>query len=103
MELSDPCVTDPEHYRVTFENDHVRVLEYRDTPGTKTHPHHHPNSVMYTLNSFERRLIFDGKEVEVSKRAGEASWLDAQDHQGENIGTTDTHVLFVELKAARQP
>jgi len=26
------------------------------------------------------------------------NWLAAQEHSGENIGTTETHVLFVELK-----
>lgn len=26
------------------------------------------------------------------------TWLAAQEHSGENIGETDTHVLFVELK-----
>ena len=26
------------------------------------------------------------------------SWLAAQEHSGENIGGTETHVLFVELK-----
>jgi hypothetical protein len=25
-------------------------------------------------------------------------WLDAQNHSGLNIGDTDTHVIFVELK-----
>jgi len=25
-------------------------------------------------------------------------WLDAQEHSGLNIGDTDTHVIFVELK-----
>ena len=29
----DPVVTDPEFYSVVFENDRVRVLEYRDEPG----------------------------------------------------------------------
>jgi hypothetical protein len=31
--------------------------------------------------------------------AGLTGWLPAQQHAGENIGDTDTHVLFVELKA----
>jgi hypothetical protein len=31
---------------------------------------------------------------------GRAHWLPAQDHAGENTGTTPTHVLFVELKEA---
>lgn len=29
----DPACTDPDKYRVVFENNQVRVLEYRDTPG----------------------------------------------------------------------
>jgi hypothetical protein len=27
-----------------------------------------------------------------------AQWLDAQEHSGHNIGNTETHVMFVELK-----
>jgi hypothetical protein len=30
--------------------------------------------------------------------AGFTGWLPAQEHAGENIGETGTHVLFVELK-----
>jgi len=36
--------------------------------------------------------------VEVTKEAGEVNWLPAQTHLGENTGTSDTHVIFVELK-----
>ena len=42
---------------VVFENDRIRILEYKDKPGDRTSPHGHPDSVMYTLSSFERRLI----------------------------------------------
>ena len=37
----DPVCTDPDKYEVIFENDRVRVLEYRDVPGGRTHPHRH--------------------------------------------------------------
>lgn len=94
----DPTVCDPDLYRVVFENDQVRVLEYRDRPGDRTHPHRHPDSVMVTLSSFRRRLTVDGHPVEVDKPAHQIGWLPAQTHVGENIGTTDTHVIFVELK-----
>ena len=30
--------------------------------------------------------------------AGRSVWLAAQEHAGENVGETDTHVIFVELK-----
>ena len=96
--MPDPCVTDPDHYTVIFENERVRVLEYRDRPGDRTNPHSHPDSVMFTLSSFERRLIHGDDTRDVQMEQGRAGWLSAQDHSGENIGDTDTHVLFVELK-----
>ena len=94
----DPTQTDPDKYKVVFENDRVRVLEYRDRPGERTSPHSHPDSVMYTLSSFERRLIHGDQHRDVQLPAGRVNWLQAQEHSGENIGTTDTHVLFIELK-----
>lgn len=94
----DPVASNPEHYRVVFENDRVRVLEYRDVPGDRTTPHAHPDSVMYTLSSFRRRLVAGDQEREVEMAAGTTGWLPAQEHHGENIGDTPTHVLFVELK-----
>ena len=97
--MADPTQTDPDKYKVVFENDRVRVLEYRDEPGERTSPHDHPDSVMVTLSSFDRRLIGEGGESrDVTLEQGVVRWLDAQTHSGENIGTTPTHVLFVELK-----
>jgi beta-alanine degradation protein BauB len=94
----DPVETNPDHYKVVFENDRVRVLEYTDRPGDRTTPHEHPDSVMHTLSSFRRRLSSGGAQREVEMPAGLTGWLPAQQHSGENIGDTDTHVLFVELK-----
>jgi beta-alanine degradation protein BauB len=94
----DPAQSNPDHYRVIFENDRVRVLEYTDRPGDRTTPHAHPDSVMYTLTSFRRRLVSGETEREVELQAGTVGWLPAQEHHGENIGTTPTHVIFVELK-----
>jgi hypothetical protein len=97
----DPTVTDGDKYRVVFENDEVRVLEYRDEPGQRTQPHEHPASVMITLSDFDRRLVGAGGEArDVTLTHGQVRWLDAQTHSGENIGETPTHVMFVELKHA---
>lgn len=94
----DPAVTNPDAYKVVFENERVRVLEYLDQPGHRTTPHRHPDSVMHTLTSFRRRLVADGQVREVDMPAGLTGWLPAQVHAGENIGETSTHVLFIELK-----
>ena len=97
----DPCVSNPDSYQVLFENNRVRVLRYHDHPRHRTTVHAHPDSVMVTLSSFRRRLGVDGREVDVDLTAGEARWLDAQQHYGENTGVTDSHAIFVELKDIR--
>jgi beta-alanine degradation protein BauB len=95
---ADPVSSNPDHYKIVFENDRVRVLEYTDSPGDRTTPHAHPDSVMYTLSDFRRRLVSSEGEREVEMPAGLTGWLPAQEHYGENIGETPTHVIFVELK-----
>ncbi|MDQ0768092.1 hypothetical protein QF031_000841 [Pseudarthrobacter defluvii] len=99
--MADPIAVNPQHYRLVFENDRVRVLEYSDGPGDSTGVHSHPDSVMVTLSSFTRRLRSGGREVDVELPAGRARWLDAQEHAGTNTGSTPTHCLFVELKEPR--
>ena len=99
----DPAETNPDHYKVIFENDRVRVLEYVDHPGTVTTPHEHPDSVMYTLSSFRRRLVQGDEQREVELQAGTVGWLPAQQHHGKNIGDTPTHAIFVELKGSAAP
>lgn len=94
----DPATTNPDHYTVIMENEQVRVLEYTDRPGEVTTAHDHPDSVMYTLSSFQRRLHAEDVVRDVQIAAGGAHWLPAQRHYGENTGDTDTHVIFVELK-----
>ncbi len=53
---------------------------------------------MITLSGFDRRLTMGDQSRDVSLGPGEIRCLDAQTHSGENIGSTPTHVVFVELK-----
>jgi oxalate decarboxylase/phosphoglucose isomerase-like protein (cupin superfamily) len=98
MRSLDPAINNSDHYKVIFENERVRVLEYTDNPGDHTTSHQHPDSVMYTLSSFRRRLVSGDALREVELEAGTVGWLPAQEHHGENTGDTPTHVIFVELK-----
>src|SRR5262245_20243538 len=96
----DPVVTDGDKYKVVMENERVRVLDYRDSPGQRTTPHYHPDYVLCALSSFRRKLTPScGREVAFDRKAGQLSSGKAQSPIGENIGDTDTHVLIVELKA----
>jgi beta-alanine degradation protein BauB len=99
ISAQDPLITDGDKYKAILENDRVRVLEYTDTPGDKTRKHHHPDFVLYALDPFKRRLTMaDGKRIEREFRKGDVMWMHDQIHIGENIGSTNTHVLIVELK-----
>ena len=102
--LLDPVKIDGDKYKVLLENEKVRVLEYRDVPGAKTTMHYHPDFVVCSLSSFSRRLILgSGKIMEREFKIGEVLWNPAREHIGENTGTTDTHVIIVELKGNTLP
>lgn len=94
----DPTRSNPDLFKVIFENDRVRVLDYKDNPGEGTKPHMHPDRLVYTLTTFKRRLRSAGKEVDVEVDAEAVLWLGAMVHSGFNIGDTDTHVIIIELK-----
>lgn len=94
-----PTTTDPDKYKIVFENERVRVYEYRDKPGDKTQLHHHGSFVLYALSPFKRKLTFDNGESAIREfKGGEIIWNEEQNHIGENVGDSDTHVLIVELK-----
>lgn len=95
----DPLKTDGDKYRLKFENDRVRVLEYRDLPGQTTNQHRHSAFVLYALGPFKRTITLpDGKVLTREFKAGDVLYSDAQTHIGANVGYTPTHVIIVELK-----
>jgi hypothetical protein len=99
---ADPAHTDGDKYTVVVDNEQVRVLRYHDVPGAKTHPHHHPSFVMIALSPFRRKLTFPDGSTKVREfAAGEAAYMPAQTHTGENIGDTATDSLLVELKTQK--
>jgi beta-alanine degradation protein BauB len=98
-QAQDAAVTDSDKYKVILSNSCVRVLEYRDEPGQKTHLHHHPSFVLYALSPFKRVIhLPDGSVINRSFKAGDVIWSPAQSHIGENVGTTPTRALIVESK-----
>ena len=61
------------------------------------------NSVHRAVVAFaETPVSLDRDARPLESDPGEVRWLDAQTHSGENIGSTPTHVLFVELKEVRE-
>ena len=95
----DAANTDGDKYKVVLDNTQVRVLEYRDLPGDKTHQHQHPAFVVVALAPFKRKLLMpEGRTVMHEFKAGDVVFSGGETHIGENVGATPTHVILVEMK-----
>ena len=89
----------PESTKVIFENERVRVVDLLLKPGEKADTHSHPDFFAYILNDSKiKNTPNEGEASEREFKEGEVMWSEATTHITENTGTTDTHVLIVELK-----
>jgi quercetin dioxygenase-like cupin family protein len=99
----DPVKLSPKMYRVLFENDHVRVLEFRAKAGEKEPMHSHPAMVVYAVAGSKIRLSTpDGRSEELETRPGTAIWSEAVTHAYENLGPPDAQILLIEMKGLAQ-
>jgi quercetin dioxygenase-like cupin family protein len=89
----------PKNCTVVLDNDHVRVVRVVLKPGEKLAMHSHGANIVYSLSSGKSKYTSpDGKTEEREMKAGTAVWSDGVTHATENIGTTETRALVVELK-----
>jgi quercetin dioxygenase-like cupin family protein len=96
----DPVKVAPKHFKVLFENDRVRVLDFRSTSGQKVPMHSHPAYISYSISGSGKTKFTsaDGKSTEQPAATGQATWHEGQTHASEYEGAGSTHVLLVELK-----
>jgi quercetin dioxygenase-like cupin family protein len=89
----------PHVYNVLFENDQVRLLEVKMQPGDHTEMHSHPDNLIYALSGGKVKFTAPSGEVaELDVPAGASIWMDATDHETDNIGGTTIHALMFEPK-----
>ena len=89
----------PNNTKVLLDNDRVRVLDVQQKPGEKMAMHSHPASLVYFLSGGKLKSTApDGKSTENESKVGQVNWGEAVTHAIENVGTTDSHVLVIELK-----
>ncbi len=89
----------PKNCKVLLENDRVRVVRVVAKPGEKLEMHSHPANIVYAFTPGKvKHTSPDGKTQERELKTGQAIWSDAVTHSSENIGTTESRVLVIELK-----
>src|SRR3972149_9649127 len=99
MSYIDPVKVSPNHYKLLFENDNVRVLEMKLKAGDKDVKHSHPSETVYfTTGSKVRIHLPDGKSQEVEIPDGHVMWHEPWTHTVENVGSKDVHAIIVESK-----
>lgn len=90
----------PNHVKILFENDRVRVLETPIKPGEKILMHSHSTPrVVYFSTAFSEKITRLGQEPQVYHRqAGSVNFNEAESLAVENVGTTEGRNIVVEIK-----
>ena len=89
----------PHVYKVLFENEHVRLLEVKMQPGAHTEMHSHPGNLVYILS--DGKVTFtdpSGEKAEFEVSPGASLWMEATDHETDNVGDTTVRALMFEPK-----
>jgi len=103
----DALTAAPQHHKLLFENDFVRVLDTNIPSGEKTqlHTHRYPCS-LYVLSwsDFVRydsnnNVMVDSRTLAKIPSVGSALWSEPLiPHSLKNVGDKDLHVISVEIK-----
>jgi beta-alanine degradation protein BauB len=92
----------PEVYKVLFENERTRIIEYHTNSGKNIcglGMHSHPAHAFIMLTDAKLRVVTpDGKEEIINAKAGEAGWEAAGSHIAENISGKNASCYLIEFK-----
>lgn len=102
----DGVIAAPDHHKVLFDNDRVRVIETIVKAGDTTPVHTHPRTVMYVVSGdqFVRKddtgkVMVDTRDEGKDFEMPPVIWSDGTPpHVIENPGSEDLIVIGVELK-----
>lgn len=96
----DPVVVDSAHYKVEFENEHVRVLRITYGANEQSVMHYHPAGVAVYLDDMKAQFtVPEGETVEIEGKAGQATWTEAGQHLPQNLTDRPFALILVELKS----
>ena len=97
----DPAKAHSNQYHVLLDNARVRVLHVAVPAGAKNALHDHPDHVAVVLTDSSIRFTGpDGKPADMTRKKGEAIYVEAGKHAGENIGKGALEAIIVELKGS---
>jgi hypothetical protein len=91
----------PETQKLLFENSFVRVFDIRVPPGVFEPRHSHGRGVTVALSDYdnETKRFPDGRVNRGHTKTGDVRWAEPVTHEARNVGTTEQHVVRIELKS----
>ena len=104
----DALIAAPQHHKLLFENEFVRVLDANIPAGemTNMHTHRYPASLYFiSWSDFIRydadgNVLLDSRSLEKAPLPGSAMWGESiPAHALRNVGENDLHVISVEIKS----
>src|SRR6266568_2481864 len=89
----------PDHVKVVFENDRVRVLHFNEPGHSKLPMHSHPAYVTVGFTTDNSKYTFpDGKSSDQRTKADDVTYSKGITHAYENLSDTASESVMVELK-----
>jgi hypothetical protein len=103
VHAQDAAKVQPQSYRVAYENDKIRVLDYNSRPGMGVcgnGMHSHPAHLTVVMSTGSVRIkTIDGKTIEQHDiPVGSVFWSEAETHSVENISGSNLRSLLIEIK-----
>ena len=103
----DALTSAPNHHKLIYENDKVRVLETHIKPGDTAPVHTHRNPSSYVVISWspfirydaDGNVLLDSRTVPEFEKPAIAFWGDSSPpHMLKHIGNSDLHLIATEIK-----
>jgi len=100
-ETGDPVKIDPNHYKVEFENNQVRVVRVKVGPHEAIPMHEHTlNRVtVFLTDQVDQLTSSDGKMETAQHKAGDVTWGTAIKHREQNMGDKAFELVIVDIKS----
>jgi hypothetical protein len=99
----DPLQLDPKHYRLDFENEHVRTIRLTLKADEAVPMHDDVDALAVCIQECHLRFTrIDGRIQDVHMESGETRWLYGDTHSAKNLNTHPMEMVFIEVKGGNQ-
>jgi hypothetical protein len=99
----DPLKIDAQHYRLDFENEHVRAIRLTLKAEEAVPMHDDVDALTVCIQECHLRFTTpDGHTQDVHMESGETRWLYGDRHSARNLNTNPMEMVFIEVKSANK-